>query len=220
MKLGHDSEAEFVHYTRNWFRACDECGMDLKIRLWHLNNAYEYFLQHLSLNDYPPPTTHVGGIPIKMYEALLHSISTRFSLFQLSSNECYNSRAISTLAVESFFSDLSQFELGGLGAPKAVDIPKLISHVVYINTTKHDPECGFEFVTMTRDNYPVYLMEQNNDYIPGTMLKNHSSDSQKNRKKYKSKKWFHLSKLKQVAKGGVGIRQYYKVDETKLSAEQ
>ena len=106
-KLGHRSEAEFVHYTRNWFRACDECGMDMKIRLWHLNNAYEYFLQHLSLNDYPPPTTYISRIPIKMYKALLHSISTRFSLFQLSSNECYNSRAISTLAVESFFSDLS-----------------------------------------------------------------------------------------------------------------
>ena len=155
--------------------------MDMKIRFWHLNNAYEYFLQHLSLKDYPPPTTHVGGIPIKTYEALLHSISTRFSLFQLSSNECYNSRAISTVAVESFFSDLSRFEFGGLGAPKAVNIPKLISHVVYINTTKHDPEGRFEFVTMTRDNYPVYLMEQNNDYIPGTMLKNHSFDSQKNR---------------------------------------
>ena len=166
--------------------------MDIKIRLWHLNNAYEYFLQHLSLNDYPSPTTHVSGIPIKTYEALLHIISTRFSRFQLSSNGCYNSRATSTLAVESFFSDLSRFEFGGLGAPKAVDIPKLISHVVYINTTKHDPERRFEFVTTTRDNYLVYLMEQNNDYIPGTMLKNHSFDSQKNRKKYKSKKWFHL----------------------------
>ena len=132
----------------------------MKIRLWHLNNAYEYFLQHLSLNDYPPPTIHVGRIPIKTYEALLRSISMRFSLFQLSSNECYNSRAISTLAVESFFSDLSRFEFGGLGAPKAVDIPKLILHVVHINTTKHDPELGFEFVTMTRDNYSVYLMEQ------------------------------------------------------------
>ena len=27
-------------------------------------------------------------------------------------------------------------------------------------------------------------------------------------------------KTEQVAKGGVGIRQYYKVDETKLSVEQ
>ena len=192
------------NYTRNWFCVCDKHGMDVKIRLWHLNNAYEYFLQHLPLNDYPP-TTHVGRIPIKTYEALLHTISTRFSLFQLSSHERYNSRVISTLAVESFFSDLSRFEFGGLGAPKAVDIPKLISHVVHINITKHDPERGFEFVTMTRDNYPMYLMEQSNDYIPGTLLKNHSFNSNRNRKKYKSKKWFHLSKPKQVVKGGVGI---------------
>ena len=66
----------------------------------------------------------------------------------------------------------------------------------------------------------MYLIEQSNDYIPGTMLKNHSFNSHRNRKKYKSKKLFHLSKPKQVAKGGVGIRQYYKVDETKLSDEQ
>ena len=75
----------------------------------------------------------------------------------------YNSRSISTLAVESFFSDLSKFEFRGLGAPKAVDIPKLIYHVMYLNTMKHDPKRGFEFTTSTRDNYPVYLMEYPED---------------------------------------------------------
>ena len=32
--------------------------------------------------------------------------------------------------------------------------------------------------------------------------------------------WFTLSKPKQVAKGGHGIRQYFKIDETKLTAEK
>ena len=45
-------------------------------------------------------------------------------------------------------------------------------------------------------------------------------DYQKLRKKHKSHKWFKLSKPKQVAKGGHGIRQYFKVDETKLMDEQ
>ena len=85
-----------------------------------------------NLSDYPPPGSHIQGIPIKTYEALLHSISTRFSLFGLSSKQKYNTRAISTLAVESFFSDLTRYEFSGLGAPKAVDIPKLLSHVVHI----------------------------------------------------------------------------------------
>ena len=63
-------------------------------------------------------------------------------------------------------------------------------------------------------------MESNNDYIEGTEIKNHTFDSDQHRKKYKSKKWFTLSKPKQIAKGGIGIWQYYKIDETKLSSEQ
>ena len=178
-------------------------------------------LEKLQLDDYPPATTHIAGNPLKTYEALLHCISTCFSLFNLSSAKSYNSRSISMLAVESFFSDLSRFEFGGLGAPKAVDIPKLISHVVYINTTKHDPERRFEFTMSTRDNYPVYLMEYPEDNADDYDFKNHVFDKSKHKRKRKPKSnWFTLSKPKQVAKGGHGIRQYYKIDETKLSAEK
>ena len=46
-------------------------------------------------------------------------------------------------------------------APKSVDIPKLITHIVHVNTTKHDPKCGFEFTMSTRDNYPCYLLSLN-----------------------------------------------------------
>ena len=63
----------------------------------------------------------------------MQSISTRFTLFHLSSTHSYNARAISTLAVESFFSDLNRFEFSGLGAPKLVDILKLITHIVHVN---------------------------------------------------------------------------------------
>ena len=33
-------------------------------------------------------------------------------------------------------------------------------------------------------------------------------------------RWFHLAKPQQVTKGGKGIRQYYRIDETKLTSEQ
>ena len=39
-------------------------------------------------------------------------------------------------------------------------------------------------------------------------------------KKRPKSNWFTLSKPKQVAKGGHGIRQYFKIDETKLTAEK
>ena len=112
-----------------------------------------------TFSTYPPPKNYIGGLPIKTFEALLHCISMRFSLFCMSSTHSYNTRSISTLAVESFFSDLARYEFSGLGAPKAVDIPKLISHVVHLNMTKHDSKHGFEYTTSIRDNYPVYLLE-------------------------------------------------------------
>ena len=104
---GNCSEAEFVQKTRNWFRACDERGMKITDRITYLNAMYEYMVGKCNFCDYPPPITHVQGIPIKTYEAVLHSISTRFSLFGLSAGNSYNTRSISTLAVESFFSDLT-----------------------------------------------------------------------------------------------------------------
>ena len=160
---GDESEALFVRLTRDWFNACDKRGMAIEDRLEKLQSMYEYMIGKCNLSDYPPPGSHIQGIPIKTYEALLHSISTRFSLFGLSSKQKYNTRAISTLAVESFFSDLTRYEFSGLGAPKAVDIPKLLSHVVHINTLKHNPDRGFEFTTSTCDNYPTILLEHETD---------------------------------------------------------
>ena len=158
-QLGYHDEAEFTGLTCNWFRACDERGLDVQRRMTYLQSMYDYLLGKVNLSEYPPPSTHVFGLPVKTFEAILHCISTRFLLFVLSSKNAYNTRAVSTLAVESFFSDLTRYEFSGLGAPKAVDIPKLISHIIYINTIKHDPTRGFEFTTSTRDNYPTYFME-------------------------------------------------------------
>ena len=145
LRLNGDlSEADFVQKTRNWFRACDERGMCVEDRIKYWNDMYSFMLSKCEICKYPPPTTDVQGIPIKTYEAILHTISTRFSLYSISKSKSYNTRAVSTLAVESFFSDLTRYEFSGLGAPKSVDIPKLISHVVHINATKHNPYRGFE----------------------------------------------------------------------------
>ena len=217
---GDKSEADFVEKTRNWFKACDERGMSVEDRITKWNAMYCLLLSKCNISDYPPPTTHIDGIPIRTFEALLHCISTRFSLFQLSSSKSYNTRAISTLAVESFFSDLARYEFSGLGAPKLVDIPKLISHVVHLNTTKHNPNRGFEFTTSTRDNYPVYLMDSSKIDTSTSSFQQNLFDVNKANKKYKSRRWFTLSKPKQVLKGGKGVRQYFKIDESKLSMEQ
>ena len=197
-KLNFHQEAEFVHLVRMWFKACDQRGMDVHERLNHLRQMYKYMVSLLEFSHYPPNKTHISGIPIHTYEALLHCISTRFSLFHLSSKRCYNTRAISTLAVESFFSDLTRFEFSGLGAPKSVDIPKLISHIVHINSAKHDPNRGFEFTTSTRDNYPCYMMQITDDCQKKDVYGKHAFDHSDRCKQVQKKKMYILGKPKQI----------------------
>ena len=179
-RCNYVSEAKFVHLVRNWYKACNERGMAVNDRLTNLYKMYEYLSSLMYMNHYPPMKTHICGIPIRTYEALMQSISTRFTLFHLSSTHSYNARAISTLAVESFFSDLNRFEFSGLGAPKSVDIPKLITHIVHVNTTKHDPKCGLEFTMSTRDNYPCYLLSSNVAFAGQVHFQTHPFDIKKN----------------------------------------
>ena len=122
---GNYTEEEFVQNTRNWFRACNDRGMEITDRINHLNTMYEYMVGKCNFSDYLLPISHVEGIPIKTYEALLHTISTRFSLFGLSASNAYNTRSISTLAVESFFSDLTRFEFFGIGSSKSCGYSKI-----------------------------------------------------------------------------------------------
>ena len=89
-ELRHSQEAEFVHLVRMWFRACDEHGMPVHDRLVHLNKMYKYLVALPEFSHYPLNRTHVSGIPIYISEALLHSISTRFTPFTLSSTRSYN----------------------------------------------------------------------------------------------------------------------------------
>ena len=48
----------------------------------------------------------------------------------------------------------------------------------------------------------------------------HPFDQCSSNTKAKKKKLYILGKPKQITKGGHGIRQYMKIDETKLTAEQ
>ena len=190
-RCNYVSEANFVQLVRNWYKACDERGMPVNDRLKNLYQMYKYLSSLMYLNHYPPMKTHICGIPIRTYEALMQYISTRFTLFHLSSTHSYNAGAISTLAVESFFSDLNRFEFSSLGAPRSVDIPKLITHIVHVNTMKHDPKHGFKFTTSTRDNYPCYLLSSNVSFAGQMDFQMHPFDIKKTRTSRKKKKKIH-----------------------------
>ena len=91
-------------------------------------------------------------MPVPTYESLMQGISTRLQIYVLSTM-LINQRSISTVGIESFFCDITHMEFSGLGCPKAVDIPRLITHVTELNTIRHDPNHGFTFSTTNRGAY-------------------------------------------------------------------
>ena len=74
---------------------------------------------------YPMICTHVRRLPSTTFQSILQNVSLRIILYHLSSSHTYNQRAVSTLSVESFFSDLSPMAKSNSGIPLTVNIQRI-----------------------------------------------------------------------------------------------
>ena len=138
-KHGDAHTADFVGLICRWFNACDERGISVQNRLQCLIDMHDYLTNFYDECSYPPPSTHIYGLPLQTFEMLLQATSLCIALCTLSSKHTFNHRAISTGGIESLFSDLSIIEITGTGCPKAYQILKLMSILVEYNTAKHSP---------------------------------------------------------------------------------
>ena len=206
-KNGDNQEAKFVRLVRHWFEACDERGINVYTRVKHLDKFSNFLAEQIEWEEMPPPFGYIKGMPVPTYEAIMQGITTRLQIFQLS-NMPINQRAISTIGIESFFSELTSMEFSGLGCPKAVDIPRLISHVAELNNIRHDTQRGFVFNTTNRGAYPYDAMEPPLD-------RNSTRFDQPRRRK--QRKWQSLLALpKAVTRGQLTIREFHRKDESKV----
>ena len=119
---GDLKEAELVKHICHWYDACNKRGIQLTDRIKYLVSMNNYMLSFYDTSYFPMNTTHVKGLPSTTFQAILHNISTRIQLYNLSAKKSYNHRAISTLSVESMFSSLSTLCQNSSGIPLAVKI--------------------------------------------------------------------------------------------------
>ena len=136
--LGYHNEAKLVTHVRNWFDACNERGLTVEKRIEYLIDIHNYFMEFYEPKTYPMSCSHVKGLPTTTFQSILQNVSLRIILNLLSRNKTYNQRAVSTLSVESFFSDLSAMARSNSGIPLTADIPQYLAKVTQINTIKHD----------------------------------------------------------------------------------
>ena len=167
---------------------------------------------------FPPPTKYIDGMPVTTFEAILITISSCFTLYSIAQLGSYNHCSISTLGIESFFSDLTRMEFSGLGTLKSCDIPKLISHLVELNRVKHDLDRGCEF-NITKDTvYPYYLMEKREEENSHPYFDNWF-DQERLRKK--RRKWTKISDPFKQDRGVTGVRpDLYRISESKILMER
>ena len=159
----------------------------------------------------PPPINYIKGMPVPTYEAFMQGITTHLQIFSLTDMPI-NQRALSTVRIESFFSDLTHMEFSGLGCPKAVDISWLITHVTKLNSIKHDLQSGFSFNTLNQGAYPYDTL------LPPTDPNQSRFDLPHPHKQRKTPMMLALPKA--ITRGQLTIREFHCKDKGKIHLDK
>ena len=95
-----------------------------QLEYWY--DTYEFLTRGVDFKQFPSQlcSCYVKGMPVQTFEALLQICSIRIYLYALAMDETYNSRGISKLQSESYFSDVKRMDKDGY--PKGPTIHKLI----------------------------------------------------------------------------------------------
>ena len=137
---GWVSEANFCSTIRNWYRAEDEPGLDVKERQEARMAMRNMLLNSVNLAEFPPPGSHVAGFPVVMFEGILTNIDRRIQLYALTPRNCYNVRAPNTLDIENLFSEFQELDPKSSGALMPDDIPTALETASYIMQQRLNPD--------------------------------------------------------------------------------
>ncbi len=215
--------AEMVYYFRTFYEACDQRGLSADERTQRLVAVFKYLTEGVDFDHFTGRTmTHFKGIPIVTYEAMLSNVWVRLQMYSVCKDEAYCARALSTLALECFFSTLAREAVNT--CPKAVDIPRIFEKLVETNAARRmsKEELGFHNYPGVRFVYPLIkddemkarAVPQNSD----SHFKNHSFDvpgpGNKN-SRHEKLGWFTTG-MKPLH-GVQPVRSNYKTDESRIN---
>ena len=139
-KTGWLTEATFCAKIRNWYRAEDEPGLDVKERQVARIALRTMLLESVNLAEFPPPGNHVAGMPVVMFEGILTNIDRRIQLYALTPGNSYNVRAPNTLDIENLFSEFQELDPKSSGALMPDDIPTALETASYIMQQRLNPD--------------------------------------------------------------------------------
>ena len=81
---GDYHEAFFVHLVRNWYLACDQCGISANDRVNNLWAFYTYLCHNVDFVSFPCPGSYIKGTPAVTFCSILQNMSIQLSLYLIS----------------------------------------------------------------------------------------------------------------------------------------
>ena len=226
---GDREEAHYAQLLRGWYEAIDTPGIPALVRIKDMLRFRDYLLKDVDFGNFPPHGKYVKGMSVVQFCGFIQNIEIRMLLYALCKSGTYNHRAIGTLAIESFFCELTQMD--PTGCPKSVKSPQMISHVTEINHYRHDAENrSFHMDTQRTSVYISNPLDGSESEMTrlGTdklhidertlVIKDHFFDSKARAKSKRKRKSARISKPHETQKGTLPIRTMrYKKDESKIS---
>ena len=224
---GSTVTAYFVRLTRNWHNACNKRGLSAETRVQYLFEMHHFLTAGIDFDKFPGKCSecYVRGMPVQMFEAILQCISTHIFLYKFSIENNYNTRSVSTLANESFFSDLTRMDWNAHYYPKACNIESTMGRVVTLNYFKHKPEKHFYLTTTTHGTYPVHHLEADAQDLQMQTSENVDTVFRNNFFDYEDTHKSHRVCKTDISKGnapqhcGAGVPEYFRVNEAKILPE-
>ena len=92
IQKGYLETAHFIILVHNWFRACDERGIDADLRVRYLFEMHKFLTKNIDFHTFPSKVCghYVHGMPVQTFEAILQNISTCIYLYSLAKDGMYN----------------------------------------------------------------------------------------------------------------------------------
>lgn len=139
LRLNYFREANFCRVMRSWYEAEDEPSLSAEERYKRRLKLREFVLKDVSFTSFPPPGSHINGIPYVMFEGLLTNIDRRIQLYAIVKKGTYNVRAPTSLDSENFFGEFQSLDPKGTGVLFPDDVPKAMETAAYILNARVDP---------------------------------------------------------------------------------
>ena len=232
IKNNFQEEAKLCRLIREWYSADDSPGISSIQRCLYRLNMRDWLLDGVQFNRFPPPGSHIRGVPMVMFEGLMTNIDRRLQLFSYVKKGSYNVRSLGSLEAENLFGQFQDLDPKGTGVIRPDDVPNAISTACELLCYRMDDSKTFYMHTSKAKVYPLHKLINVSGMQEDTLflnplivneisLKDHAFDKpERGKSKTAKTKTELIEPYDACSRGARTVRQWHRCDREKILPEK